>query len=221
VFAAPAAPDGPLPEESEHVALALAGSVRRRPIEDDRVVDVYDAVDAVRVVGDALGVVGLELEAADVAGFRPGRVARVVVDQSALGVVGEVAVAVLEELGLESPVVAAELSLDALFAAPRRDRQFVPLSRFPASTVDLAFLLDESVPAAHVQATLRDAVGDVLEDVHAFDDFRSDALGPGCRSLAFALRFRAPDRTLTDADVAALRQRAIDAVTAAHDAQLR
>jgi phenylalanyl-tRNA synthetase beta chain len=68
---------------------------------------------------------------------------------------------------------------------------------------------------------LRDAVGDVLEDVRVFDDFRSEALGAGRRSLAFALRFRAPDRTLTDADVAGLRQRAIDAVAAAHDAQLR
>jgi len=68
---------------------------------------------------------------------------------------------------------------------------------------------------------MRDAVGEVLEDVRAFDDFRSDALGPGRRSLAFALRFRAPDRTLTDTDVAELRQRAIDAVTKAHGAQLR
>jgi phenylalanyl-tRNA synthetase beta chain len=57
--------------------------------------------------------------------------------------------------------------------------------------------------------------------VRAFDEFRSDALGPGRRSLAFALRFRAPDRTLTDAEIAGLRQSAIDAVVGAHGAELR
>jgi phenylalanyl-tRNA synthetase beta chain len=221
VFAAPTRSDAPLPDEPEHVALALAGSVRRRPIEDDRAVDVYDAVDAVRVVADALGVVGLDFDPADVVGFRPGRAARVVVAASEVGVVGEVSGTVLDALGLEPPVVAAELSLDALLDAPRRDGAFRAPSRFPASTVDLAFVLDESVPAARVQQTLREAVGDVLEDVHVFDDFRSDALGAGRRSLAFALWFRAPDRTLTDTEVAALRQRAIDSVTKTHGAQLR
>ena len=77
------------------------------------------------------------------------------------------------------------------------------------------------VAAADVVATLRGAVGDALEDVRLFDVFTSDAFGPGRRSLAFALRFRVPDRTLTDAEVGGLRQQAIDAVLAAHDAELR
>jgi phenylalanyl-tRNA synthetase beta chain len=175
----------------------------------------------VRVVADALEVVGLSVDSTDVEGFRPGRAARVVAGASELGVVGEVAGAVLDALGLEPPVVAAELSLDALLDAPRRDGTFRAPSRFPASTVDLAFVLDAAVPAALVQRTIGGAVGDMLEEVRAFDDFRSDALGVGRRSLAFALRFRAHDRTLTDTDVAGLRQRAIDAVTKEHGAQLR
>ena len=179
VFAAPATTDGPLPDEPEHVALALAGSVRRRPIEDDREVDVYDAVDAVHVLADALDVAGLDFDATDVGGFRPGRATRVVVGGSELGVVGEVAGEVLDALGLEPPVVAAELSLDALFGASRRERTFRTPSRFPTSTVDLAFAVDEAVPATRLQQTMRDAVGEVLEDVRAFDDFRSDALGSG------------------------------------------
>jgi phenylalanyl-tRNA synthetase beta chain len=221
VFLTPADGGGPLPEEPERLAAAFAGTVRRRPIEHDRPVDVYDAVDSLRAVVDALEIDAFTLEPADVVGYRPGRAAHVVAGGANVGAVGEVADAVLDALGLERPVVAFEVVLDDLRAAPRRDRQFVSLSRFPASTVDLAFVLDETVPAAHVQATLRDAVGDVLEDVHAFDDFRSEALGARRRSLAFALRFRASDRTLTDADVAELRQRAIDAVTKTHGAQLR
>jgi len=77
------------------------------------------------------------------------------------------------------------------------------------------------VPAGAIAATLRTVIGDLLEDVRAFDVFRSDALGERRRSLAFALRLRAPDRTLTDTEVGELRQRAIDAVAAAHGAELR
>jgi phenylalanyl-tRNA synthetase beta chain len=212
---------GPLPDEPEHVALAWAGQVRRRPVEDDRRVDVYDAVDAVHVVLDALGIDDVVLHPDTVTGYRAGRAARVVVDGHDAGIVGEVAPEVLTALGLDAPVVAAELVLDTLLDAARRDRTFRATSRFPASSVDLAFVLADTVATADVIATLRTAVGDAMEDVRLFDVFTSDAFGAGRRSLAFALRFRLPDRTLTDADVAALRQQAIDAVIASHDAELR
>jgi phenylalanyl-tRNA synthetase beta chain len=213
--------ESPLPDEPEHVAMAWAGSLRRRPLEDDRVVDAYDAVDAVDVVLDALGIADATLEATALTGYRPGRAARLMIDGTAAGTVGEVAAEVLDALGLDAPVVAADLVLDALLDAPRRDRTFRPPSRFPASTVDLAFALADTVAAADVVRTLRATAGDLLEDVHPFDEFRSDAVGAGRRSLAFNLRFRAPDRTLTDAEVGGLRQAAIDAVHAAHGAELR
>ena len=213
--------DSPLPDEPEHVALAVAGSVRRRPVEDDRPVDVYDAVDAVQAVLDALGIPDAALDADALTGYRAGRAARVVVDGRDVGTVGEVAPEVLDALGLDAPVVAAELVLDSLLEASRRDRTFRAPSRFPVSNIDLAFVLADTVPTSAVLATLRGAVGEALEDVRLFDVFTSDAIGADRRSLAFALRFRVADRTLTDADVAALRQQAIDAVVAAHDAELR
>jgi phenylalanyl-tRNA synthetase beta chain len=221
VFLTPEGAAGPLPEEPEHLAVAMAGSVRRRPVEDDRPVDVYDAVDAVRAVVDALEIEDFALEPADIDGFRPGRSARVLAGGTEVGAVGEVADVVVAAVGLERPVVAFEVTLDALVAAPRRDRQFGALSRFPASSIDLAFVAPDTVSAAAITRTLRDAVGDLLEDVRPFDVFQSDALGAGRRSIAFALRFRAPDRTLKDSEIADLRQRAIDAVIAAHGAELR
>jgi phenylalanyl-tRNA synthetase beta chain len=213
--------DDPLPDEPEHVALAWAGGVRRRPLEDDRAVDVYDAVDAVRVVLDALAIDDPHLEPVTLTGYRAGRAARVMVDGHDAGTVGEVAPAVLDALGLDGPVVAAELVLDTLLDAARRNRTFRAPSRFPASSVDLAFVLPDTVAAADVAATIRAATGDALEDLRLFDVFTSDALGAGRRSLAFALRFRVPDRTLTDTEVGAFRQQAIDAVIAAHGAELR
>jgi phenylalanyl-tRNA synthetase beta chain len=217
----PAAAEGPLPDEPEHVALAWAGSIHRRPLESDRPVDVYDALDAISAVLDALAVAGARLEPAAVAGYRAGRAARLVVDGRDAGAVGEVAHAVLEALGLEAPVVAAELVLDELLDAPRRDRTFRSPSRFPASTIDLAFVLADTVAAAEVERTVRAATGDLLEHVRCFDAFESDTFGDGRRSLTFALRFRAPDRTLTDAEVGSLRGAAIDAVLAAHGGELR
>ena len=225
VFLAPLGPapaDAPLPDEPEHVALALAGTVRPPPGRGRptgrRVRRGRCRHRGRRCAGDRTT---STLEPANLPGHRAGRAARVVVGGHEAGTVGEVAPEVLAALGLEAPVVAAELVLDTLLDAARRDRTFRAPSRYPASTVDLAFVFDERVSAADVVRTLRAAVGDVLEDVRAFDVFRSDALGDGQRSLAFALRFRAPDRTLTDADVGTFRQRAIDAVTTAHGGELR
>jgi phenylalanyl-tRNA synthetase beta chain len=221
VFLTPASGAGPLPDEPEHLALAMAGAVRRRPVEDDRPVDVYDAVDALRAVADALEIEEFALEPADIAGFRPGRSARVLAGGADVGVVGEVADAVVNALGLERPVAAFEVVLDTLVAAPRRDRQFAALSRFPASSIDLAFTVPDTVPADAIVRSLRAAVGDLVEEVRPFDVFQSETLGAGRHSLAVALRFRAPDHTLTDSEIADLRRRAIDAVVAAHGAELR
>src|SRR5205823_1609366 len=114
VFYAPlAGAGGPLPEEPEHVALAIAGETHRQPVESDRPVDVYDAVDAVMAVVDALGIDDVHLEPAAVGGLRAGRGARLLAGTSELGVVGEVAAEVVAALGLEPPVVGAELVLDA------------------------------------------------------------------------------------------------------------
>ncbi|HEX5588015.1 MAG TPA: phenylalanine--tRNA ligase subunit beta [Acidimicrobiia bacterium] len=211
----------PLPDEPEHVAAVLSGVVRRTPVEPDRPLDVHDAVDALHAITDALRIAELELVAADTAGYRRGRAARVIVGGTDVGAVGEVASEVLDALNLVAPVVAFEIDADALAAAPRRAQAYVAPSRFPASSLDLAFVVDASVPAGAIERTLRRAGGDALEDVRCFDEFRGDALGDGRRSLAFGLRFRSAERTLSEIDLATLRQRAIDAVVAEHDATLR
>jgi len=213
--------EGALPDEREAVAGVLAGMVRRAPIEPDRAVDAYDAVDAIDAVVRALGVADVRIESASAPGFDPGASAHVVVGGEVVGVVGALDPAALAAAGVAGPAVAFELDLDGLDAAPRVDRQFRVLSSYPPSTIDLAFVVDDSVHAAAVVRTLRAAAGDLLEDVRCFDEFRSSQLGPGRRSLAFALRFRAPDRTLTDADVADARTACIHAVEAAHGGALR
>ena len=209
---------GPLPDEPEHVAVALAGHGapppgRGRPPGRR----VRRGRRGPRRRRRARRSTTFALEPA-----RRRRLPRRVAPRgcssaaSTSGAVGEVApTRCSTRSGSTRPVVAAELVLDTLLAAPRRDRTFRAPSRFPASTIDLAFVVADAVAAADVVAARcapRSAT--LLEDVRPFDVFRSDALGAGRRSLAFALRFRAPDRTLTDAEVGELRQRAIDAVVA-------
>ncbi len=220
VFAAPADRER-LPRERFHIAFVRAHHVRRVPHEPDRPVEVYDATATLDALVAELRLADVRVVAASLPGFHPARAAHVQVDGTPAGVVGEVAAATAGALDVPSPVVACELDLDALLAGEPAARTSHAISRFPASTIDLAFVVGDDVPAAAVTATLRATGGEVLERVELFDVFRSDALGTGKVSLAFALRFRAPDRTLTDDDVRSLRQRCIDEVSRAHHAQLR
>jgi phenylalanyl-tRNA synthetase beta chain len=221
VFLAPRSRRALLPEEPLHLAVVLAGAVRRSPVEPDRSVDPYDGVDVLRQVFEALEIADGRTEAATRPGFAPERAAAVIVDGTEIGAVGEVAPAVLDALELAPPVVGLEIDLDQLLDARRRDRAFRPPSPYPPSSIDLAFVVAEDVAAGTVATTLRDAAGDLLEALRLFDVFRADILGPDRKSLAFALRFRAPNRTLTDDEVGEIRQRCIDAVARAHRAELR
>jgi phenylalanyl-tRNA synthetase beta chain len=210
-----------LPDETYRLAVAIAATVARRPVESDRPVDAYDTVDVVRTVLAALEIEDWRLDATTHPGFHPSRTAVVSVAGAEVGLVGEVDPGVLDALELTGPIAALELDVDALISAPRRDRAFRAPSPYPPSGIDLAFVVPEGVAAGAVATTLRLAGGDLVEDVLLFDVFRSDALGAGRKSLAFSIRYRASDRTLTDAEVAGLRDTAIAAVTGAYDAALR
>jgi phenylalanyl-tRNA synthetase beta chain len=218
---APPRPGEPLPVERRALAFARSHEVVRVPHEPNRPVDVYHAASAIDALVQELRLADVRLVAARVDGLHPTRAARVLVDGEPVGVIGEVAATVVAALSLPAPVVVAELDVDALLAGARVERVASPISRFPTSTVDLAFVVDDGVPAADIRSTLLRAGGELLEDVALFDVFRSASVGPGKVSLAFALRFRAPDRTLTDDEVGRLRQAAIDAVVAGHGASLR
>ena len=217
----PPAPGELLPREWEGVAALMAGVVARAPVEPDRPVDAYDAVDLAYAVIDALAIASASLESDEVPGWRSGHAAWIVVDGARVGAVGELDPAVVSAAGLPGSVVAFSADVDALAGARRRDRTFVAPSPYPPASIDLAFVLPDGETGGGIIATIAGTVPDLLEDVRVFDEFRRDELGPGHRSVAVRLRFRASDRTLTDAEVADLRDRCITAVTSAHGASLR
>ncbi len=212
--------DALLPHERTMVGAVMTGVRPRAPREPDRPVGVGDVIDALEAIGDALRLESLAMVAASPPGLHPGRAATITVDGEEAGIVGEVAPDVAARYGLEAAIV-FELDIDRVGAGTRRSPHFRALSSYPPVNIDLAFAVDDTVPAAAVAATVRRSGGPLLEAVRLFDDFRSEQLGAGRRSLGYALRFRALDRTLTDGDVAPLRRAIIDAVVTEHGASLR
>ncbi len=208
VFGPP--PEGQvLPDEREHLAVSLAGHEAPR------------AVAVLRLLADALALPNVQLRAAEVPGLHPTRSAEVLVAGKVRGAVGEVDPAVCERFDVEGRVAWLELDLGGVLNGPHGRRRYRPVSKFPSSDVDLAFVVPDSVPAAAVEATLRRAGGDRLVRLELFDVYRGPGVEAGARSLAFRLRLQAADHTLTDAEIAEIRSACIAAVEKAHGARLR
>ncbi|HSS10368.1 MAG TPA: hypothetical protein VLL25_10805, partial [Acidimicrobiales bacterium] len=215
VFGRPDPSGEQVPKEHEDLAAIVAGSG----------VDALLAARLWEVLAEVLRLDDAKLEAESVAGFHPTRSARILLGGKDVGAVGEVDPGVIAAYGLAGRIGYFTVSLEAVLAASRRSDQAVPISRFPASDIDLAFVVRDDVPAAAVEETLRRAGGELVERTRLFDVYRGPQLGSqvgeGRRSLAYHIRLRALDRTLTDAEVASVRARMIAAVAAAHGGQLR
>jgi phenylalanyl-tRNA synthetase beta chain len=116
---------------------------------------------------------------------------------------------------------AFELDLAALGAGLPSHVRYEDVFSFPAVRQDLAFVVGEGVTAAELVSAMREAAGAALREVRAFDEYRSDDLGPERKSLAFAVAFQSPERTLTDEDAAGLRGRIVEALAERFGAVLR
>ncbi|HCH79807.1 MAG TPA: phenylalanine--tRNA ligase subunit beta [Acidimicrobiaceae bacterium] len=205
----PAAEGEILPDEREHLAVAIAGE------EAPAAVAVLDALDR------ALALPNVQLSPSSPAGLHPTRSADVVIAGRTRGHVGEVDPAVLEAYGVEGRVAWLELDLGAVLDGPHGNRSYSPVSKFPSSDIDLAFVVGDDVAASRIEASLRKGGGALLTDVELFDVYRGPGVDDGARSLAYRLRFQATDRTLTDGDVADVRQACIDQVVKKTGAVLR
>ncbi|GHH19136.1 phenylalanine--tRNA ligase subunit beta [Streptomyces lanatus] len=209
-----AALDAVLPEQPRHVAVVLAGAREQAGWwGTGRPADWADAIEAARVVAGEAGA-ELVVRSGQYGPWHPGRCAElvVVVDgaESVVGHAGELHPRVLKALGLPSRTCAMELDLDALERVGDGAPQAPSISTFPVATQDVALVVDKPVPAAEVEAALREGAGELLEGIRLFDVYVNDEqLGDGKKSLAYALRFRAGDRTLTVDEASAARDAAV------------
>jgi phenylalanyl-tRNA synthetase beta chain len=202
-----AALDASLPRQPQHVAAVLTGLREPRgPWGDGRRADAADAFEAVRIIARASGI-DVQLRAAQYLPWHPGRCAEVLVGEKVVGHAGQLHPAVIERSGLPKGTCAVELNLDAIpiveaLAAPR-------VSPFPAVFQDVSLVVAADIPAQMVADAVRDGAGELLEEVRLFDVYTGPQVGENRKSLTFALRFRARDRTLTEDEASAARDAAI------------
>lgn len=219
-----AALEAGVPAQPRSVAGVLTGRRERAGWwGDGRVADWADAVAAARLVAEKVGVEVVVTADTQHLPWHPGRCARLeLADGTLVGHAGELHPKVVERLGLPARSVAFEVDVSALVAGSSGEPVVAaPVSAFPAAKEDLAFVVDESVPASVVEAAIVAGAGELLEDVSLFDVFTGPQLGDGKKSLAYALRLRAPDRTLGADEVRAVREGVVAAAAAGAGAVLR
>jgi phenylalanyl-tRNA synthetase beta chain len=199
--------DGELPSEFEALCVVLAGA------------EAPSAMAIWREITAALGRGARIDQTNPPPGLHATRSAALQAGKEPLGAVGEVAPDVLAAFGVTERVAILEVDLDQFLVREPKPAQWKPISRYPSSDLDLAFNLDDAVPAEKLEKAVRQGAGKFLSDLDLFDVYRGDESG-GSRSLAYRLRLQADDRSLTDADTSEIR-RAIEAAATKLGAELR
>ncbi|MFD5030430.1 phenylalanine--tRNA ligase subunit beta [Streptomyces sp. NPDC058405] len=205
--------DTALPRQPRRAAVVLAGAREQagwwgkgRPAE------WADAVEAARTVAREAGV-ELVVRAGRHEPWHPGRCAALLAtvngEETLVGHAGELHPRVVKALGLPDRTCAMEIELDLLEQAGAGALQAPRISTYPVATQDVALVVPRDVPAAEVERALHEGAGELLESLRLFDVFAGEQIGEGHKSLAYALRFRAADRTLTVEEATAARDAAV------------
>ena len=216
----------PQPKERRRLAAVMAGAFGDAAWNDaPAAFDFFDGKGAVENLARELALPKLRFKAlaADEAPhLQPGRAAQVLSGGTVLGWLGELHPLAVAAYGAQAPVVAFELDVDALVKCARPARDYVDVPTFPAVSIDVAFVVDESVTHERLEQCMSSAGGKLLEGARLFDVYRSDErLGAGKKSMAYALMYRAADRTLTSEEVDKAHERLVKKVCAATGAEVR
>jgi phenylalanyl-tRNA synthetase beta chain len=179
-----------------------------------------DAIAAAVSLAASIGI-EVEVSADRHAPFHPGRCAALRVGENLLGHAGELHPRVVEACELPPRTCAMEISLDVLIESAPEVPAAPIVSAYPPATLDVAVVVAADLPSAEVAAALRAGAGELLESIRLFDVYTGDQVGVGRKSLAFTLRLRAADRTLTAAEAAGVRDAAVAEAARRHGAVLR
>ncbi len=209
-----AAIEAALPAQPRHLAAVLSGQWRRPGWQGAGTPAGWQQ--AFALVDAVVGAVGAQTarRTATQAPWHPGRCAELLIAGEVIGYAGELHPKVVAAFGLPERTAAVELDLDKLLALAPSGGSIAPVSSHPVAKEDIALVVPDATSVAEVEAALVAGAGELLESITLFDLYTGAKVPSGHRSLAFALRFRAPDRTLTDAETAAARQSAVAAANA-------
>ena len=209
-----------LPDQPRHAAVVLSGPRDRAGWwGTGRPADWTDAVEAARVLARAART-ELTIRRGDQPPWHPGRCAELELDDRVIGYAGELHPRVVTTLGLPERTCAMELDLGAFQPPPPAPAP--EISPFPPVLLDIALVVPVDVAAGDVLTAIRSGAGPLLESARLFDTYAdAERLGPGVKSLAFALRFRAADRTLTVEQASVARDAAVARAAEDYGARLR
>ncbi|MDQ0729046.1 phenylalanine--tRNA ligase subunit beta [Microbacterium sp. W4I20] len=189
-----------IPPQHRHVAVLLTGNVSpRQPGRPAEPAGLTEALDAVQIIAAAAGV-EIDVVQSQRAALHPGRTGALRVGEEEIGYVGELHPAVADDADLPGRATVLELDLDRILSLAGGRIVAESLSTFTAATQDVSLTLPADVPAGDVRVALAEGAGALLESVRLVDDYRGEGVPEGSKSLTFALRFRADDRTLTAAE---------------------
>jgi phenylalanyl-tRNA synthetase beta chain len=205
-----ASEEGDLPDEPQRLAIVLTGprSLPGWQPADTAAMDFYDLKGILAALLEALHIEAVRYESAGHPSFHPGKQAKVQAGEREIGVFGELHPVIRQNYDLpDSPLLAAELDLDVLL--PLIPERYIsqPVPAYPPVLEDLALVVDETLPAERVAEVIRQAGGKIVTGVRLFDVYRGEKIGAGKKSLAYSLTYQAPNKTLTDRDVAGIRTR--------------
>jgi phenylalanyl-tRNA synthetase beta chain len=213
-----------LPNEPRRLSIVLSGK-REIPAWDQKntqSLDFFDLKGILEELGEALHLNGITFTASQVDGFHPGKCAVWRSGDVDLGIFGEIHPLIKDRYDfLQSPVLAAEIDLEALLDTIPELMATSPVPTFPPVLEDLALTVDENISAGQVEALIKQTGGKTLVKVQLFDIFRSEQIGAGKKSLAYSLTYQTADRTLTDGEVAQTRGRIIKRLEQELGAKLR
>jgi phenylalanyl-tRNA synthetase beta chain len=210
-----------IPKQPKHIAGIFLGSrLGAQPGSKAVALGVEDALHAARLVGQAVGV-ELALRQSKPKGLHAGRSADLLVNGEVVGVVGELNPSVAKSNDLPRTVGVFEINMDSLFAQAPESVMAKPIGTLPAATQDLSLVVGMDIPAADVLLAVQEGAGELLEEISLTDDYRGANIPEGTKSLTFALRFRAMDRTLTQAEASDARDAGVNLARQKFNAQIR
>lgn len=201
-----------LPDEPEMLSLGMY----------KKGMDFFDIKGVLEAVFDSLNIRGIEYkQLTDNPTFHPGRTAAIIAGGKQIGVVGEIHPSVSGNFDIDLPCYAAEINLSDLFACVDTGIKFKPLPKFPAAERDIAVLVDKTTAVGDLHATIAKASGALLDSVKLFDVYEGDRIPEDKKSVAFAISFRAPDRSLTNEEINKVFNKIVKDLQYKNNAQLR
>lgn len=211
-----------LPEEKVMVASTITGSWQPKQwYEKAREADFFDIKGIVEALLLELGIKNWQLKSSDFPMFHPGRCGEVLVEGESIGFAGEIHPRIIESYGLPKAVMAFELEEDRLIKHATSEKIAVTPSRYPAISLDIAFVVDQKITAKKAEEVIRRSGGKLLQNARLFDVYEGKPIPSGKKSLAYTVVYQSPDRTLREDEVMEIQKRVLKSLEAELGAVIR